>query len=75
MNRRQNKKTEQKLHLVGGSYKREKEYLRKCHEEHIVECRKYRNRKIVPEDLSILLKLGIFTEDEVKKILTLRKRK
>ena len=69
MNKRKSKKAEQKLHLVGGSYKLEKQYLRRCHEESILEIRRYVKKGIIPDDLHYLMELGIYTKEEVHAIL------
>jgi len=69
MNKRQAKKAEQKLHLVGGSYQREKQYLRRCHEESIAEIRRYVKKGTIPEDLRDLMEIGIYTKEEVDAII------
>ena len=74
MNRRQAKKAEQKLYLVGGSYKLDKKYLRMCHEENIVEIRRYVKKGVIPDDLHDLMELGIYTKEEVAEIMIARCR-
>ena len=75
MNKRQAKKAEQKLHLVGGNYKSEKHYLRICHEESIVEIRKYVKKGVIPEDLRELMDMGVYTKEEVDAIIKRNKRR
>ena len=69
MNKRQQKKDEQKLHLAGGSYQLDKEYSRICHENYNAWRRRVANGILYTDDeFAELIELGIYTEDEVKEL-------
>lgn len=64
MNKRQKKKAENKLHLVEGSYKKDREYLRIEQEKYNLWRRNVRSGKN-DNDTQMLLEMGIYTADEV----------
>ena len=67
MNKRQVKKKEKKELLLGGmTYQEDRKLMREMHEYEIAQSR---NRKI-PEDIEILVELGIATWEEVENKLS-----
>ena len=72
MNKRQAKKEEQKLHLVGGSYKTDKKFSRFLHEEDVSEVRRYLKNGEIPSDFSDLIEIGIYTKEDVRAVMNKR---
>ena len=70
MNKRQAKKHKQKQSLIAADYKTDRFYLRKMQDDNAVYMRKRRNGSLKHEDYEDLIFIGVFTEEEVAKILT-----
>ena len=61
MNKRQAKKETKKALLCGGSYRKDRKFMRMYNEFEVSQ----RRTRTLPEDIEILIELGIYTREEV----------